>query len=92
MLNDSSIDAIIAIDQQRTVVAWNTTAETLYGLLKADVLNKPLVQVAAIVAGRCRNPACHPTRLLKGIKSFVPASKSHPHRLQVENHFYSPHQ
>lgn len=86
MLTDFSIDAIIAIDMNRTVVAWNTMAETMYGLLKADVLHRPL---ASVLPSLLEDPETAQAidRAFEGIKSFVPASRTYPHRLQVENHF-----
>ena len=86
MLTDFSIDAIIAIDMNCTVVAWNTMAETMYGLLKADVLHRPL---AHVLPSLLEDPETAQAidRAFEGIKSFVPASRAYPHRLQVENHF-----
>ena len=86
MLNDFSIDAIIAIDVQRIIIAWNRTAENMYGLLKAAVLNRPLEEV---LPSLLHDPETgHAiSQAMDGIKTFVPASKTFPHRLQVENHF-----
>ena len=86
MLNDASIDAIIAFDVQYIIVAWNRTAEVIYGLLKAAVLGRQLTEV---LPSLLKDPETGHAikRAYEGIKSFVPASNAYPHRLQVENHF-----
>ncbi|MBE7169145.1 MAG: PAS domain S-box protein [Williamsia sp.] len=86
MLNDCSIDAIIAIDVQHTIIAWNATAEIVYGMRKAAVLGKPLQKV---LPSLLEDPETRQAiaRAYEGTKSFVPASKTYSHRVQVENHF-----
>src|SRR5579862_6323935 len=86
MLNDSSIDAIIAIDAKRNIIAWNRTAERIYGREKQDVLGKPLVN--AIPSIKNDEETLRAIQFAEqGFKAFVPASKAFSHRMHVENHF-----
>lgn len=86
MLNDCSIDAIIAIDVQNTIIAWNKTAETIYGMQKEAVLHK---QLEAVLPDLLKDPETLQAirKAFQGLKSFLPASKIYHHRRQVENHF-----
>lgn len=45
MLNDSSIDRILAIDTDWKVIAWNQTAEHITGVRKKDILGKCLTDI-----------------------------------------------
>lgn len=86
MLNDCSIDAIIAIDTDKNVIAWNTTAEKIHGKIKDEVIGKPLSEIVPSIEEDAEIlNAIH--LALKGIKSFVPASKKFRHRFHAENHF-----
>lgn len=85
-LNDCSIDAIIALNTDRNIIAWNRTAEIIYGKLKAEALGKPLTEIFPALPEDTET--IHAIDLaFKGHKSFVPASKLHTHRLHVENHY-----
>lgn len=83
MLNDCSIDAIIAVDIEWNIIAWNTTAENIYKKTRDQVLRKHIGGALALddeMVEAVKNG-------LQGLKSFVPASKKYPHRMHVENHF-----
>ena len=86
LLNDCSIDRVMAIDDQWCVIAWNRTAAQITGIDKADILGKPLLEVfpklgtdpdimEAIKFG------------FEGRKSFVPARAGAFNRHSYENHF-----
>jgi PAS domain S-box-containing protein len=47
---DSSPLAIIAVDTQRNVTTWNASAERMFGSSAADVLGKPLPNIASDTA------------------------------------------
>lgn len=86
MLNDCSIDAIIAIDTDKNIIAWNVTAERIYGKTKEEVIGKAITEVISSMAEDAETLKAIKLAI-KGIKSFIPASKKYFHRLHAENHF-----
>src|SRR4051812_599078 len=77
-LNDCSIDAIIAIDTDRNIVAWNLAAEKYYGKSKLAVIGRPVGQ--AIPSMMEDEESVKAIQFaLKGIKSFIPSSKRFSH-------------
>lgn len=86
MLIDSSIDAVIAIANDWTIIAWNHTAEVVYGIEKEQALGSPLLQAIPALAADAETLEAI-DMALKGFKSFVPASRDHANRLHTENHF-----
>ncbi|WP_276485598.1 sensor histidine kinase [Paraflavitalea pollutisoli] len=86
MLNDCSIDRIMAIDLQWNIIAWNRTAEMVSGIRGAEILGRNLLEVF---------PQCRQDKELlqamelafSGIKSFVPAHRERFNRQHYENHF-----
>ncbi len=86
MLNDCSIDAIMAIDTEKNLIAWNTIAEKIHGRKKYEVIGKPLLEI--IPSTSEDEETLQAVNLaFKGIKSFVPASRKYYHRMHAENHF-----
>lgn len=86
ILNDCSIDAIIAIDTQHNIIAWNNAAALIYKKNKIEVLGKSLME--AIPSMAADPETLRAIDIAKnGIKSFLPASRSFDHRRHVENHF-----
>lgn len=86
MLNDCSIDAIIAIDTNKNIIAWNATAENIYNKTKDEVIGMPLLQaIPSMAEDEETLKAISLAR--KGMKAFVPASKAYFHRRHAENHF-----
>lgn len=85
LLTESSIDAMIAIGTDNTVMAWNKAATMLYGWKRDEALGKALSELL---------PSTNEDEdFLKaidyaknGIQSFLPASKPFIHRLHVEIH------
>ena len=86
ILNDCSIDAIIAFDADKKIIAWNKTAEKIYGKSKKQVLNKPLLDMLPSMS-RDQETLDAIDTALNGSKSFVPPSNDLAHRKQAENHF-----
>jgi PAS domain S-box-containing protein len=86
LLNDSSIDRVMAIDDQWCVIAWNRTAAQITGIEKADILGKPLLEIFPQLA---TDPEMMEAIKLafQGKKSFVPAHAGLFNRHSYENHF-----
>ncbi len=86
LLNDFSIDAIIAIDNHYNVIAWNQTAAMIYEHSKKNVEGKPLLQ---FIPDMQRDPVTTKAleQALAGYKTFVPSSVEYAHRLHRENHY-----
>jgi len=83
LLNDFSIDAIIAIDPGSKVIAWNRTAAIVYGHSKKQVLGKSLSQVIPGIELDAETIKAI-DQALKGHKTFVPASTLYAHRKHRE--------
>lgn len=86
ILNDCSIDRIIATDMDRIVIAWNRASELESGLSRKDVIGVPVEQVFPwIEEDKLLRDALAAAYL--GHKTFLPADKQLPHRKYYENHF-----
>lgn len=86
MLNDCSIDRIMAIDTDWHILVWNKTAEQVTGIKKEEVLHQNLLQVfPGIAIDKEMRTAIE--LAFSGFKSFVAAHKSYDHRCFYENHF-----
>ena len=86
ILNDRSIDAIIAIDTAYTVISWNKTAAITYSVTKKNAIGKSLFQLIPKLEEDAETVNAI-TQALQGHKSFVPASKLYAHRQHRENHY-----
>ena len=86
ILNDHSIDAIIAIDTDRNVIAWNSAATILYGINKKQAIGKSLFKLIPHLEEDTETIQAINTAF-NGHKSFVPALKLYTHRQHKENHF-----
>jgi PAS domain S-box-containing protein len=86
MLNDSSIDRVMAIDEQWYVIAWNKTAALITGIEKSAIIGRrlldvfPQLQQDAQMMDAIENA-------FKGRKTFVPAQSGLFNRQFYENHF-----
>jgi PAS domain S-box-containing protein len=86
ILNDHSIDAIIAIDTAYNVIAWNKTAALIYGVSKTQAMGKPVFQL--IPSLKQDEETCNAiNKTLSGQTTFISASKHFTHRLHKENHY-----
>jgi PAS domain S-box-containing protein len=86
MLIDCSIDAIIAIDCNYTVIAWNQAAAFMYNVPKKQALGRSLFKLIASLEEDTETVTAIDSAL-KGHKTFVPASKLYAHRKHSENHY-----
>ena len=86
MLNDSSIDRVMAIDQEWRIIAWNKTAAIISGIEKSEVIGQPLLDIFPQLAKdkEIMNAIFH---AFSGRKSFVPANDKLFNRRHYENHF-----
>lgn len=86
LLNDSSIDRVMAIDKQWCVIAWNRTAVEITGIEKAAILGKPLLEVFPKLAD---DPEMMDAIKLSfdGKKSCILARSGVFNRQSYENHF-----
>ena len=85
LLNDFSIDAIIAIDSQRNVIAWNRTAAITYDRSKEQAPGQSIFKLIPGLEDD-KDTMYAIEQAFKGYNSFVPASKLHRHRLHRVNH------
>jgi PAS domain S-box-containing protein len=86
MLNDCSIDRVMALDDQWCVIAWNQTAAHVTGINKEDIIGKPFLNVFpqllqdAEMMDAIQNA-------FSGKKTFLPARAGLLNREYYENHF-----
>lgn len=86
MLNDCSIDRVMAVDLNWNIIAWNQASEIASGLLRQDVIGKNLLDVfPSLKSDKEIMHAIHGAFL--GNKTFVLSDKSKLHRYYYENHF-----
>jgi len=86
ILNDHSIDAIIAIDTAYNVIAWNKTASMIYGVPKQQAIGKPISELIPSVK-QDEETFKAINQALNGQATFISASKLFTHRQHKENHF-----
>src|ERR1044072_3730150 len=86
LLNDSSIDRVMAIDVNWCVIAWNRTAAQVTGIDKADIIGKPLLEVFPKLSEDAEIMEAIKFGLA-GKKYFVPARANAFNRHSYENHF-----
>lgn len=86
LLNDSSIDRVMAIDEKWCVIAWNKIAAEVTGIDKANIIGKPLLEVFPQLAN---DPEMMEAIRMgfEGKKSFIPALAGAFNRQFYENHF-----
>jgi len=86
MLNDSSIDRVMAIDDHWCVIAWNKTAAQITCIDQKDILGKPLLDVFPQL--REDEEMLDAIQFaMQGKKTFVPAKAGLLNRQSYENHF-----
>jgi PAS domain S-box-containing protein len=86
ILNDHSIDRVMAIDRADRIMAWNRTAEQVTGISKQDIQGKKLLEIFPQFA-QDRELMQALELAHAGMKSFVPAHKDLFNRHHYENHF-----
>jgi PAS domain S-box len=86
MLNDASIDRVLAIDTEWKVIAWNRTAEMISGVKKHEIIGRHLMEVFPQLG--LDTDMLHAFELaLTGKRSFLPAKPGLFNRDHFENHF-----
>ncbi|MDB5229888.1 MAG: domain S-box protein, partial [Chitinophagaceae bacterium] len=86
MLNDCSIDRVMAIDTDMVVIAWNNTSEITTGIKKADILGRPIAEaLPQLMSNKLVATAIQ--QALNGYKSFVPSDRNSPELKYYESHF-----
>ncbi len=86
MLNDCSIDRVMAIDNNMYVIAWNKTAAKVTGIEKADIIGKPLLETFPQLNDDPEMMEAIQFEF-QGKKSFLPARAGLLNRQSYENHF-----
>ncbi|MCS3796870.1 ATP-binding protein [Niastella sp. OAS944] len=86
LLNDSSIDRVMAIDQDWHIIAWNRTAAQVTGIAKADIIGKHILDVFPKLAVDAEMMEAIKFGF-EGKKSFVPVRAGAFNRQSYENHF-----
>jgi len=86
MLNDSSIDRVMAIDLQWNIIAWNRTSEIISGIRKEEVLGKSLLDSFPEI-GKDEEMMNAIYAAFSGKKTFLPSNQSGFNRMYSENHF-----
>lgn len=86
MLNDASIDRVMAVDTELKIIAWNKASETITGLPRSLVTGRLLPDVFPWFE---EDEAVRKAFgvALKGYKSYLPADANLEHRSFYENHF-----
>ncbi|MGN6419996.1 MAG: sensor histidine kinase [Pseudobacter sp.] len=86
MLNNSSIDRIMAINPDYNIIAWNSTSERIAGINKDDILGKNLLDVFPAFAEDMEMMTAI-RHAFSGRSGFVPAQAQRFNRHYFENHF-----
>ncbi len=85
MLNDASIDQVLAINTDFEIIAWNKTCETETGFAKADVIGKPIMEIFPLLR-KDDNMLRGFKQALLGYKCFVPSDEQHYRAGYYEHH------
>ncbi len=86
LLNDASINRVMAIDTSWKIIAWNKTSEEASGYSKKSMIAQPLFDVFPRLKKDAEMVTAFENGML-GRKSFLPAAPSLFNRDFYENHF-----
>ncbi|RYF96461.1 MAG: PAS domain-containing sensor histidine kinase [Chitinophagaceae bacterium] len=86
LLNDCSIDRVMAINCEWEIIAWNATSELLTGLNRQDVLGKQLTEVFPSITNDLEMRAAIESAF-GGYKTYLPSAAGRFNRHNIENHF-----
>jgi PAS domain S-box-containing protein len=86
MLNDSSIDRVMAIDNNWNIIAWNKTSELISGFLRKDVLGKNLLDLFPGITTD-KEIITSLKEAFSGRKIFLPSNTVSFNRQYIENHY-----
>lgn len=86
MLNDCSIDRVMAIDSNWNFISWNRTSEKISGISREEVLGKNLLEMFPDIL---KDPEMLEAirNAMEGRKSFLPSNSRSFNRVHYENHF-----
>ncbi|MBO9571690.1 MAG: PAS domain-containing protein [Chitinophagaceae bacterium] len=85
-LNDSSIDRVMAIDEDWRIIAWNKTSELATGRLKDELIGKHLIEEFPQINNDTEMIQAI-ENAFSGLKSFLPVKTGFFNRQYLENHF-----
>src|SRR5690349_1131558 len=85
-LNDSSIDCVMAIDEEWKIIAWNKTSELATGRTKDVLLGKHLLEEFPQINNDIEMVSAI-ENAFAGLKSFLPVKTGFFNRQYFENHF-----
>jgi Bacteriophytochrome (light-regulated signal transduction histidine kinase) len=86
MLNDASIDRVLAIDTEWKVIAWNKASEMISGVKKHDIIGRHLMEIFPQLG--IDTDIINAFGLgLQGKMTFLPAKPGLFNRDHYENHF-----
>lgn len=86
MLNDCSIDRLMAIDKNWKIIAWNKSSETFTGRKANEVIGMHLLDAFPELSVEQETLDAIETAM-RGYKTFLPAARSGFNRVNNENHF-----
>lgn len=86
MLNDSSIDRVMAMDDQWCVIAWNKTAAQVTGIEEKDIVGRHFLEVFPQLQ-KDQDLIDAINFAMRGKKTFLPARAGLLNRQNYENHF-----
>ncbi|HLY68495.1 MAG TPA: ATP-binding protein [Puia sp.] len=86
MLNDASIDRLMAVDMEWKLIAWNKTSENVSGIKKGDIIGKPLMEIFPQLR-QDEEIISAIENAMKGKTSFVSSKPGSFNRNFYENHF-----
>src|SRR5690242_18458958 len=86
MLNDSSIDRVMAIDNNWNIIAWNRISELITGITKKKLLGKNLLDTFPQILND-KEMLDSITMAFEGKKTFLPSVANSFNRHYAENHF-----
>lgn len=86
MMNDASIDRVLAMDKDLNIIAWNQMCERVTGLDRQHALGRNFMEIFP-AAKNCEEIKEAIEQALQGRKFFVPADKGCYEEGHYERHF-----
>jgi len=86
ILNDASIDRILAIDSGWKIIAWNSSSERSSGIARGELLGRHLLEAFPAIADDAELLDAF-RNAMAGTTTFLPAKAGRFHRHFFENHF-----
>ncbi|WP_276133956.1 ATP-binding protein [Polluticoccus soli] len=86
MINDASIDQVLAFDTQMQVISWNKTCEQFSGISKNEIMGRNLIEFFPEINNH-EEVIKAIDMAMRGFKTFVPAGKGSYGGGYFESHF-----